>query len=143
VPATPAQGKAQVSVVSKLENEAPTTFEPIWLEEATMGIGTLKFSMIDSYLEEMPGRIERISAAVFTGDLSTAEREVLGARAMALTIGAVSTARGLVALTEQVQEHRLPEAHAMLSRFRSEAERSVALLREIRAKMVEAMERAA
>lgn len=133
----PAQGKAQVSVVSKLETEVPTAFEPIWLEETTMGIGTLKLSMIDSYLDEMPGRIEKISDAVFAGDLPVAEREVLGARAMALMIGAVSTARCLVALTEQVQEQRLSEAHAMLSRFRSEAERSVALLREIRAKLVE------
>lgn len=144
LPPPPPQGKPLVSVVSKLAGaENPTTFEPIWLEESAMGIGTLKLSMVDSYLDEMPGRIERISAAVFAGDLPTAEREVLGARAMALMIGAVSTGRCLVALTDQVQEQRLPEAHAMLSRFRSEAERSVALLREIREKMVESAERAA
>ncbi len=144
LPPSPTQGKPLVSVVSKrVEDKTPTAFEPIWLEEATMGIGALKLSMIDSYLDEMPGRIERISAAVFAGDLPTAEREVLGARAMALMIGAVSTARCLVALTEQVQERRLPEAHAMLSRFRSEAERSVALLRELRAKMADPTDQAA
>ena len=108
-----------------------------------MGIGSLKRSVIDSYLGEMPGRIEKISAAIIAGDLPTAEREVLGARAMTLTIGAVSTARCLVALAEQVQERRLPEAHVTLSRFRSEAERSLALLREIRAKAADSLDRAA
>jgi hypothetical protein len=51
---------------------------------------------------------------------------------MALMIGAVSTARCLVALTEQIQEKRMAEAHAMLARFRTEAERSVASLRQAR-----------
>ena len=133
-----------VSVVSTLvQDESLTAFEPIWLEEATMGLGPLKLSVIDSYLNEMPGRIEGISAAIYAGDLPTAEREVLGARAMALMIGAVSTARCLVALTEQVQERRLPEAHAMLSRFRSEAERSLVLLRETRARVAESLDQAA
>ena len=87
-----------------------------------MGIGKLKRSVIESYLSEMPQRIERISAAIHASDLQAAEREVLGARAMTLMIGAVSTARCLVALTEQIQEKRLAEAHAMLARFRTEAE---------------------
>jgi len=126
-------GKAAVAVVSSLTFEESTTpFEPIWLEEATMGIGKLKRSVIDSYLAEMPRRIERIAAALYAPDLLTAEREVLGARAMALMIGAVSTARCLVALTEQIQEKRMAEAHAMLARFRTEAERSVASLRQAR-----------
>ena len=134
----PAEAKPLVSVVSTLaHDESTTAFEPIWLEEATMGIGTLKLSMIDSYLGEMPGRIERLSAAIHAGDVPTAEREVLGARAMALMIGAVSTARCLVALTEQIQERRLAEALAMLSRFRTEAERSLEHLREARARLVD------
>jgi len=129
-------GTPRVSVVTHLpSDESPNAFEPIWLEESTMGIGTLKLSLIDAYLDEMPGRIERISTAIHAADMPTAEREVLGARAMALTIGAVATARCLVALSDQVLEQRLPEAHVMLSRFRSEAERSLVLLREARAKM--------
>ncbi len=143
-PVSAAPGKPQVSVVSNLADlENPTAFEPIWLEETTMGIGTLRLSVIDSYLNEMPGRIEAISAAIYAADMPTAEREVLGARTMALMIGAVATARCLVALTEQVQERRLPEAHAMLSRFRSEADRSLVLLREARAKVADSLDRAA
>lgn len=120
-----------------------TAFEPVWLEASTMGIGSLKRSVIDSYLNEMPGRIEGIAAAIHGGDLAAAEREVLGARAMALMIGAVSTARCLVALAEQVQERRIPEAHAMLARFRAEAERGLVLLREARAGMAEPLDQAA
>ena len=132
-PTSALHGKPAVAVVSSLTFEESTTpFEPIWLEEATMGIGKLKRSVIDSYVTEMPRRIERISAALHASDLLTAEREVLGARAMALMIGAVSTARCLVALTEQVQENRLGEAHAMLARVRTEAERSIASLRQAR-----------
>ena len=139
-----AEERSRVSVVSHLPaDDGPTAFEPIWLEETTMGIGTLKLSLIDAYLDEMPGRIECISEAIHAGDLDTAEREVLSARTMALMIGAVSTARCLVALTDQVQEQRLPEADVMLSRFRSEAERSLALLRETRAKMADRVDRAA
>jgi CheY-like chemotaxis protein len=133
-----------VSVVSSLEPGASaTSFEPIWLEEATMGISALKRSVIDSYVDEMPRRIERITAAIHGTDLVAAEREVLGARAMALMIGAVSTARCLVALTEQIQERRLMEAHAMLSRFRTEADRSIASLREARAAMANQVDQAA
>jgi CheY-like chemotaxis protein len=140
----PPPAKPLVSVISSTAPDEPTTaFEPIWLDEATMGIGSLKRSVIDSFLAEMPHRVEAITAAIQGGDMATAEREVLGARAMALMIGAVSTARCLVALAEQVQERRLPEAHAMLSRFRLEAERSVARLREARARMAETPERAA
>lgn len=126
-------GKPAVAVVSSLTYEESTTpFEPIWLEEATMGIGKLKRSVIESYLSEMPLRIERVSAAILASDLLTAEREVLGARAMALMIGAVSTARCLVALTEQIQEKRMAEASAMLVRFRTEAERSITSLLKAR-----------
>ena len=143
-PLVHAEGMPRVSVVSHLpSDESPTAFEPIWLEESTMGIGTLKLSLIDAYLDEMPGRIERISTAIHAADMPTAEREVLGARAMALTIGAVATARCLVALSDQVLDQRLPEAHVMLSRFRSEAERSLILLRETRAKMADPGARAA
>ena len=142
-PAGPANAKA-VSVVSSLAPEESTTsFEPIWLDEATMGITTLKRSVIDSYLKEMPHRVESIAAALGGSDLLAAEREVLGARAMALMVGAVSTARCLVALTEQIQERRLAEAHVMMARFRTEADRSMASLREARAAMVDPVDQAA
>jgi len=142
-PAPASHGKP-VAVVSSLTFEEGTTpFEPIWLEEATMGIGKLKRSVIDSYLAEMPKRIERISAALYASDLLTAEREVLGARAMALMIGAVSTARCLVALTEQLQEKRLAEAHSMLARFRTEAERSIASLQKAREALGDQVDQAA
>lgn len=136
--------KPAVSVVSdRAQDECSTAFEPIWLEETTMGIATLKRSVIDSYLEEMPRRIDAISAAIYGSDMAAAEREVLGARAMALMIGAVSAARCLVALTEQIQERRLPEAHAMLTRFRAEAERSMTSLRGARAMMGDQVDQAA
>jgi CheY-like chemotaxis protein len=134
-PRTPAEVRP-ISVVSQLvDDRGSTAFEPIWLEEATMGIGALKLSVIDSYLAEMPGRVAAITAAVRTGDMVAAERETLGARAMALMIGAVSTARALVALAEQIHERRLPEAQSQLDRVHSEAERSLVLLRDARAKI--------
>src|SRR5262245_50641047 len=143
-PPAPASHGKPVAVVSSLTFEEGTTpFEPIWLDEATMGIGKLKRSVIDSYLAEMPKRIERISAALYASDLLTAEREVLSARAMALMIGAVSTARCLVALTEQIQEKRLAEAHSMLARFRNEAERSIVSLRKARETLGDEVDQAA
>ncbi len=122
---------------------ATPAFEPLWLDAATMGIGSLKRSVIDSYLTEMPGRVDALGAAIASGDPVAAEREVLGARAMALMIGAVSTARCLVALAEHLHERRIPEAQAMMARVRAEAERGLGELREVRARIGDAEDRAA
>ncbi|TMQ74189.1 MAG: hypothetical protein E6K81_00915 [Candidatus Eisenbacteria bacterium] len=100
-----------------------------------MGDDGLQLSVVETYLEEMPRRVDAISAAVRAGDLAAAGREVRSARAMALTSGAGATARCLDALAELIARRRNEDAQAMLAQLRAESEISLNVLRAAHAGM--------
>jgi DNA-binding response OmpR family regulator len=129
VPPRPSRA-ATVFVVSNAPGEGePVVFERGCLGEMTMGIESLQLSVVESYLDDMPRRVEAIATAVMAGDVVTAERDVLSARALALAIGAMATAHCLGALGQQLEQRRLEEAQFMLARLRAESEKSLGVLR--------------
>ena len=109
--------------------------EPAHRVETTLGDDGLQLSVVETYLEEMPRRVDAISAAVRAGDLAAAGREVRSARAMALTSGAGATARCLDALAELIARRRDEDAQAMLAQLRAESEISLNVLRAAHAGM--------
>jgi CheY-like chemotaxis protein len=142
--AAPATGQTAVSIVShEVPESDPVVFEPRQLDDSTMGIQGLKMSVLDSYLEEMPRRLEAIAESMAGRDLAATDRLILSAQAMSLMVGAFATARCFVALGTQLQEGRVHEAQAMLVRLRTEAERGLDAIRETRQSLMEELKEAA
>jgi CheY-like chemotaxis protein len=118
-------------------------FESERFVEATMGIESLQLSVLDSYLEDMPRRVESIGAAIRATNGTLSDQELLSARALARTIGAFGTARCLGSMGEHVRAGSFSEAEALLGRLQSEVERSLTVLRDVRTTLIEGMQRAA
>ncbi len=121
-----------VTIVSALPetDDESAIFQPERLAEATMGNEQLQRTVVRVYLEGMPQRIESIGASLRSGDLRAAENEAESARALAVTVGAVTTGRCLAALAHQIREKHLDGLDELLARLREEVARSAAAIRE-------------
>jgi CheY-like chemotaxis protein len=127
----PSQNAIVFVVSDDVAEKDAAIFERARLDESTMGIETLQRSVVESFLADMPRRVDEISAAVAAEDVAAAEREVLSARALALTIGAFATARCLEALGAQIGQKRFEESRNMVARLREESEKSLKVLRAV------------
>jgi len=130
-PATAAHPAGTVTIVSAMEaDDESAIFEPVRLAEATLGNDQLQRTVVRVYLESMPQRIESIAAWLQNGDLRAAEEGAESARALAVTVGAVTTGRCLGALAHQIRESQLEGVLELLARLREEVARSSAAMRE-------------
>jgi CheY-like chemotaxis protein len=140
---TRSQSENVVCVGGKQTDDESVVFDRERLVESTMGIESLQLSVLESYLEEMPRRVEAIAAALSAGEIVAAEPEILGARAMARAIGAFGTARHLGVIWEHVAAGKPAQSIPLIGRLRDEVEQSVIVLREARAALIESMVSAA
>jgi CheY-like chemotaxis protein/HPt (histidine-containing phosphotransfer) domain-containing protein len=121
-PAPQETGKPETLRVEFIEGEnddPPVPIDHSRLEESSMGITALRDTLLNTFLADVPARIERLAEAVDSKDARRIEFEAHGLKGMCATVGAVACGRVFAEMEFLAGEERVSELAVLVPRARA------------------------
>jgi CheY-like chemotaxis protein/HPt (histidine-containing phosphotransfer) domain-containing protein len=94
------------------------------LNTASMGLPALRTSLLHTYLDDVYTRLERLTAALDSGNAQRVEFEAHGLRGMCATIGATACTTLFGEMEYAAREERVPDARTYLDTAREAVRRT-------------------
>ncbi len=101
------------------------------LETACMGLQPLRASLLQTFLHDVPARIERLARAFEADDTRRVEFEAHGLKGMCATIGANGCVILFGEIEDRAREDRVGAARVLLQPARDEVERTEQFIRRL------------
>ncbi|HTO91909.1 MAG TPA: response regulator [Candidatus Sulfotelmatobacter sp.] len=98
------------------------------LEGSSMGIAALRDTLLNTFLADVPPRLERLAAAMIEHEAHRIEFEAHGLMGMCATVGAVACERVFAQIERLAAEERVTECTRLLPRAKAEVERTEAYI---------------
>jgi signal transduction histidine kinase/DNA-binding response OmpR family regulator len=105
------------------DGEAPPVLDLDRLEQSSMGIPELRFTLLSTFLGEVRPRLDQLGQAVVARDARRVEFEAHGLKGMCLTLGANACGAVFAELEQQGREQRLEHVPVLLKRAHLEVTR--------------------
>ena len=93
-----------------------------------MGIAALRDTLLNTFLADVPPRLERLAAAMIEHEAQRIEYEAHGLMGMCATVGAVSCERVFAQIQRLAAEDRVSECTRLLDTAKAEVERTEAYI---------------
>jgi PAS domain S-box-containing protein len=99
------------------------------LESASMGLQPLRASLLQTFLHDVPARLDRLERAFEAGDSRRVEFEAHGLKGMCATIGANGCVTLFAEIEDRAREDQVAPARALLQPARDEVARTEQFIR--------------